>query len=58
MFPPEGPIQYPLKSMEIFLPASMNVTSALGKLPILNSLFGHVFHMHSKGLCFNNVPSG
>lgn len=47
-----------IKSMGIFLPASMNVTSALGKVPILNSLFGHVFHMHSKGLCFNNIPSG
>lgn len=44
--------------MEIFLPASVNVVSVLGDVPILNSGFDSVLSMHWKGLYFRNLPSG
>lgn len=46
-----------IKSMEIFLPASMNV-SVLGDVPILNSGFDSVLSRHWKGLYFSNLPFG
>lgn len=47
-----------IKSMEIFLPASTNVVSVLGDVPILNSGFDSVSSMHWKGLYFSNLPFG
>ena len=47
-----------IKSMEIFLSASMNIVSVPGDVPILNSGFGSVLSMHWKGLYFSNPLSG
>lgn len=42
------------KSMEISLPTSMNMGSALGDAPVLNCGFDSVLSMHWKGLCSSN----
>lgn len=47
-----------IKTTEIFLPASMNVISVLGDVPILNSGFDSVLSTQWKGLYFSYLLPG